>query len=186
MTWTVDVNSAVTLFTNILQNIFHRQAPLIKKKVKGKPSPWLDENIRPYMDRRDKLLRKARKSNSVEDWNTYKQLRNICTNLLRSAKRKYHHNLLNENRLNPKNFWKAIFPAKRKAKPSCNSSKSSTEKASNFFESAVYKLKKNSLKLIDFVWRKPKRFLNVFIHEHTLTFVLTMYPLYSSRNNCNH
>ena len=128
-------NNALSLFTHILTETFNRNAPMVRKRVKGKPSPWIDETIRPHMDRRDKLLRKARKSNSTDDWNLYKQLRNFCTNLLRLAKRRYHHNLLHENRLNPKNFWKAIktiFPIKRKPSPSTTSTKSSKEKVSKF------------------------------------------------------
>lgn len=158
-----DVNNAVTLFTNILNNVFDRHAPFVTRKVKGKPTPWLDESVKPHMDQRDKLLRKARKSNSPENWSAYKRLRNTCTNLLRSARRKYHQNLLNENRLNPKNFWKAIkkiFPSKKKTSPSSSESESN-EKVSKFrdlFASVVNKLKKNSFKLVELVWRMPKAF----------------------------
>ena len=69
------------------------------------------------MDERDKLLRKARKTKNKEDRNLHKKSKNLCTNKLRTAKRNYHQNLLNENSNNRSGFWntiKEIFPSKCK------------------------------------------------------------------------
>ena len=60
------------------------------------------------MDRRDKVLRKARKPKSDNDWMLYKRLRNFCNNRLKTARKNYHRNMLNEIRLNLRNFWRAI------------------------------------------------------------------------------
>ena len=60
------------------------------------------------MDERDKLLRKARKTKNKEDWNLHKKSNNLFTKKLRTAKRNYHQNLLNENSNNPSGFWNAI------------------------------------------------------------------------------
>ena len=54
------------------------------------------------MNDRDKLLRKARKTKSQADWNSYKQIRNFCTNQVKRANANYHHELLNENWDNPR------------------------------------------------------------------------------------
>ena len=156
----VDVNNALNLFKNILTEAFDKHVPLKRKRVKGQPCPWIDEDVCPHMDQRDKLLRKARKSNSTTDWNLYRQMRNTCTNMLQTAKW-YHHNLLNENRLNPKIFWKAIkeiFPLKRKTTPPSTPSISPTERASKFasyFSKVILSLKKSSFKLKNLVWKTP-------------------------------
>ena len=59
-----NVDNAVTLFTNILSNVFDKPTPIVKKRTKGKPSPWLDADIKRDMDYHDNVLRKARKNNS--------------------------------------------------------------------------------------------------------------------------
>ena len=67
------------------------------------------------MNKRDGLLRRARKTDTDENWRAYKALRNTCNNLTQKAKGTYHKNRINENRLNPKSFWNAIkenFPTK--------------------------------------------------------------------------
>ena len=94
------------------------------------------------MDRRDKVLRKARKSKSDTDWQLYKNLRKFCNNRLKSARKNYHRNLLNESRMNPRNFSKtikSIFPTKsaKNCKTRCSAKSFGT-----YFESAVSNLKK--------------------------------------------
>ena len=95
-----NVNTAVENLTTILNEIFDEYAPVTKKRLSGKPTPWLNIGIKQHMDRRDKLLRKARKSNSGHDWKLYKKLKTFCNNALRKSKRNYYRGLLNENRLN--------------------------------------------------------------------------------------
>ena len=113
---TTNLNDSIQTFNDILERIFNNNAPNIEKKVKGRPCPWLNKSIKSKMNERDKILRKARKTNLENDWLLYKKLRNRCNNLLRQAKSKYHQDQLNENKLNPKRFWdalKKIFPTKQ-------------------------------------------------------------------------
>ena len=91
-----NVNTAAENFTTILNEIFDEYAPVTKKRLSGKPTPWLNIGIKQHMDRRDKLLRKARKSNSGHDWKLYKKLKTFCNNALRKSKRNYYHGLLNK------------------------------------------------------------------------------------------
>ena len=113
------------------------------------------------MDQRDKLLRTARKHNTPNDWLSYKSHRHLCTNHLRTARRNYQRNLLNENKDNPKTFWKCIkdiFPVKSKNKISASSShqKEKAECFSNYFAGAVREIKTASNMLKNFVWSLPK------------------------------
>jgi len=152
-----NVNEAVERFTKIMNDIFNRHAPLVKKRVKGKPTPWLDITLKRHMDRRDKILRKARNTKSETDWNLYKKLRNFCNNRIRSARKNYHRNMLNENRLNARSFWrtiKSIFPTKSKAS-NFGHSKCTARSFGDFFATAVSKLKKSCFLLTDLVWRTP-------------------------------
>ena len=40
-----DVNSALSYFTSKLKDVFDTHAPLIEKRIKGKPCGWMNENI---------------------------------------------------------------------------------------------------------------------------------------------
>ena len=75
-----NVNRALEYFTEKLREVFDRHAPIIKKRVKGRKCNWLNRDIKSQMNRRDQLLRKARRSKSDYDWNEYKRLRNRCNN----------------------------------------------------------------------------------------------------------
>ena len=119
------------------------------------------------MDRRDKILRKARKSKSETDWKMYKKLKNFCNNRLRTARKNYHRNMLNKNRLNPRNFWKkikSIFPTKAKSSNSSQQKKCTAKSVGEYFATAVSKLKKNYFLLNDLIRRIPK-----FYHLRTKT-----------------
>lgn len=118
----------------------------------------MDVDIKRDMNRRDKVLRKARKSGSDADWRLYKKLRNFCNNRLRTARRNYHRNMLNEHRLNPRSFWKtikSIFPTKAKVNSS-QQSNCNAKSFGTFFSTAVSKLKKAHFLLANLVWRVPK------------------------------
>ena len=84
-------------------------------------------------------------------------------NLTRKAKGTYHKNVINENRLNPKNFWNAIkeiFPTKAGTKNSNSKSPQSNQKLADsfadYFSTTVRKLKRQSLRLKEFVWKSPR------------------------------
>ena len=69
---------------------------------------WLNEHLKSEMRQRDKLLRKARKTQNEIDWSNYKRKRNSVNNQLKSAKNNYYMDLLEENASSPEKFWKSI------------------------------------------------------------------------------
>ena len=44
------------MMKSILGNLFDRHAPKISKKVRGKPAPWLNSEVKRLMNERDRLL----------------------------------------------------------------------------------------------------------------------------------
>ena len=56
----------------ILSETINRHAQLINKRVKGKPAPWLNTDVKAAMNHSDKLQLKFLKSKSNTDWNMYK------------------------------------------------------------------------------------------------------------------
>ena len=159
-----DVNTAWSFLKQALSTITDKHAPKIQKRVKGRSCPWLSHDIKTTMNSRDKLLRKARKTNCENDWSSYKRLKNLCNNKTKQAKQKYYNDLLTENRRNPTKFWrciKEIFPSK--AKPTSSStSNDNTKNTSNansfcsFFTNVASTLKAKAFPLQNFVWEKPQ------------------------------
>ena len=50
---THNVTSMCEQLSHILRNVFNRHAPIIKKRLKGKPAPWLNPNNKAAMNERD-------------------------------------------------------------------------------------------------------------------------------------
>ena len=96
-----DVNSAVTYFNSELRKVFDKYAPIIEKRIKGKSCKWLNSDLRKEMNNRDKQMRNARKTNSDEDWTSYRKMRNECNKNVKRAKSNYHQDILKENITNP-------------------------------------------------------------------------------------
>ena len=163
-----DSNICWQYIKDILLKCADTHAPLTKKTIKGKPCPWLTEEIKKQMNDRDGLLRKARRSKNHNDWIRYKTFKNRVNNVIKRAKSKYHKNLLDENISKPEVSWKHIkrlFPTKKKQ--TCSKSfiindiaTTNEREISNgfcsFFHNAVNNLKASSFRLKDFIWSKPK------------------------------
>ena len=58
------------------------------------------------MNERDQVLKKTRKTKSENDCSRYKTLTNQCNSLLKKSRSQYNKNVIEENSLNPKKFWK--------------------------------------------------------------------------------
>ena len=120
------------------------------------------------MNEKERLLRKARRTKTTEDWDRFKTSRNQCNNHLRKAKQQYHQNLLTENRNSPRAFWKtikSIFPSQKDSSSSSpvtllkgadgTSLSSNAETFCHFFSSVAKRLKQASQPLQDFIWKMP-------------------------------
>ena len=125
MTGATDVDLAAQYFTSSLQLLFETHAPHIEKRVKGRPCPWLNIDTKKLMNRRDQTLRRARKSKSNDNWESYKTLRNKCSKKIKKAKSNYHKKVLNDNINKPK-FWseiKNVFPGKSRSMANVSTNK---------------------------------------------------------------
>ena len=73
----------------MLSETINRHAPLISKRVKGKPALWLNADVKVSMNHKDRLHRKFLKSKSKTDWNMHKTTRNHATNMRYAQKTHY-------------------------------------------------------------------------------------------------
>jgi hypothetical protein len=160
-------DTAYARLKNILMNTLDRYAPLIQKTVKGKPSPWLNNELKRHMNIRDQLHRRAQKSKHNDDWSAYRRKRNFVKNELVRSKRSYFQSKLVENRSKPDRLWKiikTIYPVKDITK--CSSAKTFkigecliTDKSTiaeefcKFFTTVASKLKEKAFPLTNFTWK---------------------------------
>ena len=63
-----DYNSAWKVYKNYLTDTINKHAPLTKRMIKGRDTPWMSQQIKRIMNTRDYHLRKARRTNTKEDW----------------------------------------------------------------------------------------------------------------------
>ena len=86
----------------------NKHAPVSMKRVRANTLPWLTEEIRTTMKERDYHHKKAQKSGSLNEWCTYRRLRNKTTALIRESKRTYYTNLITENKKDSNKLWKTL------------------------------------------------------------------------------
>ena len=93
----------------ILNEALKSHIPSKQKRVKKIKQPaWINATIVNAIKKRDNELKKARSSNSQDDWAKYKGTKCFVTNLIRKSKRMYVQESIDENKGNPKGIWKAL------------------------------------------------------------------------------
>ena len=115
-----DVDKAYELWSVKFNAVLNKHAPIKKRRVKQKDTPWMNSEIMHKMRERDKMKVEAKKSDSETQWNAYRKLRNKVTSMIRLAKRMYVLKSVRDNQNNPSAMWKSlrcILPNKPKASP---------------------------------------------------------------------
>ena len=135
--------------TNLLVANVH--VPLMEKRERGKPSPWISGELKRYICERDNRLRKARRTNKNEDWATYKSLRSSVIRSIKRVKSNYNRKLIEENMHDLKAFWipiKKMLPGESKEVSSsfeingeiCTDNKQIAASLNSFFTETVSRL----------------------------------------------
>lgn len=69
-----DVNITLNKFQDIFSKVCNSHAPLKKKRMRKKKSPWLNNDVINLMRERDKLKNKITKGGNNKDWSRYRKL----------------------------------------------------------------------------------------------------------------
>lgn len=102
---TNDPNVFWDQFKTTFNNIADIHAPI---RCRSEYAPWLNNDIKKTMNRRDYLKKKAIKTNSNIYHRAYKTERNRVNKEIKRAKRDYYQECIDKNRSNPKLMWKHI------------------------------------------------------------------------------
>ena len=117
-----DVNIYAEKFTKKLLNIAEECIPTKNVTIRPRDLPWINNNIRKLMRKRNRLYKKYKKNKTNTLFDNFKQLRNEVTSNLRKAKQEYVKSLANKLKmpnLSTQDYWKTL---KSFIKPSQTSS----------------------------------------------------------------
>ena len=81
-----DVNEAVELLTNKINEALDKHAPVKTIQVRLHYAPWISDHTKLLMRQRDLAQQAAAVSQDADQWREYKNLRNTATNSMRRDK----------------------------------------------------------------------------------------------------
>ena len=102
------MNRALAAWTKVFLSVVDKHAPCRTRRIRNKPSPRLNPNIKQLMFKRDWLKKKATKTGMLEDWMAYKASRNLCNKEIRLAKKRFYQSRINEASGDQKATWKVL------------------------------------------------------------------------------
>ncbi|MCG8048840.1 MAG: reverse transcriptase domain-containing protein [Candidatus Thiodiazotropha endolucinida] len=106
-----NVNVYATNFTQKLLSLVANHIPSKTITVRPRDLPWMNNTIRKQMRKRNRLYKKYKRDNSIDNYNNFKILRNEVICLLRKSKQNYIDSLalkLKSNTLTSKDYWKTL------------------------------------------------------------------------------
>ena len=104
-----DPQAAYTLFMNDFIDMYDSNFPIkhIKFGYKTRKS-WLSEGLKKAITIKNRLFRRARKSQNREDENIYKKFRNKLNGMLDKAEKSHYSKLMEEHKSNLKKSWNIL------------------------------------------------------------------------------
>ena len=105
-----NAQEAYELFHNRITQFYERHFPYRKIKLNKYKirKPWLTEALKTAIKRKNGLYIKQLKSDNVIIKNQYLEYKNKLQKILRSAERKYYHQLLEEHKSNLTSSWRIL------------------------------------------------------------------------------
>lgn len=101
-----DINSKVDRLNTLILSLYDRHAPEKQAKVTRPPAPWMTEEIRSMMARRDASYRRYKQSLESANLDSYKFLRNKTKQLIRNSKLRHMHKICNS--VNSSGSWQQL------------------------------------------------------------------------------
>ena len=91
----------------LFKSVLNKHVKIRKAKVKSNSLLWMNSAVRKEMNIRYKLLKRAQKSLSPENWKRYKRQRNYVTSLCKKTEAQYWKTKF-ENSENATTFWRTV------------------------------------------------------------------------------
>ena len=117
-----NVNQYALNFTDKLINFAQDCIPHKQVRIRPQDLPWINGTIRKLMRKRNRLYKKYKRNKTVENYESFKDIRNNVTSSLRKSKKEYFKSLadkLKSSSLATSDYWKTL---KSFIKPSVDTS----------------------------------------------------------------
>ena len=114
-----DVNEKLPHFNKAFYRVLDNHAPIKKIKIKHRRFPFINEEIKEKMPKRDQAHRIARETVALVHWQYYRDCRNDVKRVLREAEKEYVQNEVKKNQSSSER-WKVIrncIPTREKSRP---------------------------------------------------------------------
>ena len=138
------VNQNWETIRNSLQTIMDSTVPSKMSSTK-RNLPWINNDLKRKMRKRDQLYKKARKTITGEGWAAYRKYRNMVTKLTKKAHLDYINNVIGDSLVDqPKKFWSYVklmktenlgIPTLRTSTKLCTSDRDKSEALNSQFKS---------------------------------------------------
>ena len=104
-----NVDEAWLCFRDLFAKILDSVAPLKEVRIKYHSEPWITAEILDSIRERDSWLHRSQNDkHEPEHYENYRTFRNKVQNNIRSTKRHYMIDKIDENKDNPKHLWKHL------------------------------------------------------------------------------
>lgn len=104
-----DLDDVLNSWESLFNIALDTNCPWRQKRVaKDKQAQWMTKAVIKQLEKRDTLLKKARRSKNEHDWSNYRSARNQATNMIKSAKSKFYKGCFENSKDNPRKIWKTI------------------------------------------------------------------------------
>lgn len=102
-----DIDVKVDNFNRIINALMDKHAPVQSKVLRQNSAPWMNNEIRSMIKRRDKLRKKFKKTKCPEDFEIFRKLRNHTKQMTRNAKIKYYYEKFGTEK-DTRSLWNTI------------------------------------------------------------------------------
>ena len=103
-----NVEDKLYTFNSLFTKILDQHAPLKTVKLRTRPTPFIDDNIRALMKTRNYRQKLARQTNDPAAWSGYKNFKREVKRELRIAQRNFVEDSISQNANDPNAMWKTI------------------------------------------------------------------------------
>lgn len=100
------LDDKVELFTSSIINLYDKHAPVRRVKLKHLPAPWLTDEIKSLIHKKNRAKAKMRTAKSDAEREKYKVVRNRCNTRCRDAQRQHIHDSISNG--DTAKIWKFL------------------------------------------------------------------------------
>lgn len=105
---TDDVNKQVRILTSTFVECLNSCAPIVTQTITRPPAPWMTEEIRKEMGKRNRLKQQLVNNHNEATYDIYKTSKKHVKILIKSAKVNHYRDKFDECKVNKNNIWKII------------------------------------------------------------------------------